>query len=195
MREHYHKFQWFYLTFLAIIFISLGAYYFVHFGYYPAAIVNFDFIMTSSLNEEYAVVFRYYSKILANQGGVDINSVDFRRELRRAALNDLVEKSLIRQELKNRVGRELAILVENKINFAEIDGKRLEEAAEVLYGLGLADFKEMVLVPQAQREILEGRLYLEKKSISDWLTEAAGSARVTILTPEFSWDKNRVALR
>ena len=76
-----------------------------------------------------------------------------------------------------------------------IDEPALKHAAENLYGMTLVDFNEMILIPQARREILEGRLYLEKQNLDDWLAQALGSARVTILTPEFIWDNNKVALR
>lgn len=195
MKEHYHKFQWFYMTFLAIIFSGLSAYYVIHLGYYPVAIVNYNLISARSLSDEYAVAYRYYAKVLGENSDVDLNSNELKKELRRATLNDLIEKSLIYQELKSKVGKELAYLIEGKINLEGINKEKLEEAASVLYGLSLADFKEMVLVPKAQKEILEGRLFLEKKTYDEWLSGASGNAKVFILTPEFYWDKNKVVLR
>lgn len=193
MRFIKDNFQHFFLTFLAIIFVGLASYYVVHFGYYPIAIVNGNLVFARSLTDEYFVAYRYYANLLGPQND-RVASLEFKKELRRATLNDLIEKSLIGQELKNRVGRDLDSLVDNKIKIpAKSDD--VEKAANLLYGLSLADFREMVLVPKAQREILEGRLFLEKKNIEEWLVGAAENASVFILTPEFYWDKNRVALR
>jgi hypothetical protein len=193
MRFIKDNFQHFFLTFLAIIFVGLASYYVVHFGYYPIAIVNGSVIFSRSLTDEYFVAYRYYANLLGPQNE-EVASLEFKKELRRAVLNDLIEKSLIRQELKTRVGKDLNSLVENKTKISA-KGDDMEEAANLLYGLSLVDFREMVLVPKAQREILEGRLFLENKTIENWLAEAAENASVFILTPEFYWDKNRVALR
>ncbi len=179
-----------------IVFVSLGAYYFVRFGYYPVAIINFRLITASALNEEYAVVYRYYAGAVLLPGkNVEMESLEFKKELRRATLQDLIEKSLISQELEKRVGRDLVGIVEKKINFSTDNKQNLEEAARLLYGLNLADFKEMILAPRAEREILEGRLFLEKKNLDEWVAEATGDARVFILTPEFFWKDGSVVLR
>lgn len=196
MIAHYHKFQWFYLTFLTVVFVSLGAYYLVHLGYYPVAIINSQWITARELNDEYAVAYRYYTGAALLSGkGIDVESRDFKKEIRRTTLNDLVEKIFIRQELKKRVGKDLSGILESKINASADDAKNLEEAAKLLYGLDLADFREMVLVPIAEREILEGRLFLEKKDLNSWLLEEEKNAKVFIITPEFYWDSNKVVLR
>lgn len=196
MIAHYRKFQWFYLTFLTIVFFGLGSYYFIHFGYYPVAIVNSKLITAKALNEEYVVAYRYYAGAALLAGKVEeIGKPEFKKELRRATLNDLIEKVFISGELQKRIGEDLGGIVQNKISASVSDTDNLEEAAQSLYGLSLADFQEMVLVPQAKREILEGRLFLEKKELGGWLVEAASNAKVFILTPEFYWDINKVALR
>lgn len=196
MREHYRKFQWFYLTFLIIVFFGLGSYYFIHFGYYPVAIVNYKLITAKALNEEYVAAYRYYAGASLLVGKADdIDKPEFKKELRRATLNDLIEKVFINKELQKRIGKDLGGIIQNKIS-ASANGKdNLEEAAKSLYGLNLADFREMVLEPRAEREILEGRLFLEKKDLNSWLSEAAQDAKVFIVTPEFYWDSNKVALR
>lgn len=192
MREHYHKFQWFYLTFLGLIFVGLAGYYLIHFGYYPVAVVNTEIISAKDLNYEFSLAYRYYSVVLGNKHGYDVESREFRRELRGAALENLIEKSLIYKEAKARIGRELERLVDNKINKEITNQQSVEEAAKLLYGMNLADFKELVLVPQARKEILEGRLFLEKKDFRNWLAQTKNSASVFILTPEFYWESGEL---
>lgn len=194
MIEHYKKFQFFYLTFLAIIFAGLAAYYLIHFGYYPVAMVNSDLISAKTLNEEFAAALRYYSAALKGKDRINIESREFRREIRRATLSDLIDKSLIYKEAKNRVGNDLDNLVNNKIDQQLVNRKNVEDAAKLLYGLNLADFRELVLIPQARKEILEGRLFLEKKDFDSWLSEAEKNAKVFIITPEFYWNSGTLKL-
>jgi hypothetical protein len=163
MKQHFHKFQWYYLIFLGIIFLGLAGYYVIRLGHYPLAIVNGDIVSASHFNEEFAAAYRYYSLSLRGEKNVDLRGREFVREIRRATLNDLLEKALISQELESRVGGELSRLVESKLAAQKIDRRSIEESAKVLYGLTLADFTQLVLVPQAEREILEGRLFLENK--------------------------------
>ena len=177
------------------IFCGLAAYYVVRLGYYPVAIVNSSLITARSLNSEYLVAYQYYSRVLADKKEFDVQSLDFQKELRRAALNDLIENHLVYEELKVKIGNDLEGVVEGRIEISEADRLNLEEAAQVLYGLSLTNFKEIILVPRARREILEGRLSSEKKSLDGWLADASQSAKVFILTPEFFWDKNKVAVR
>lgn len=189
------NFQHFFTLFLVIIFFSLGLYYFVHFGYYPVAIVNTDIISAKELFEEHAVAHRYYLGVLGKNREADLNSEEVAKELRRAALNNLIEQSLIHKELKRRVGRDLDSLIANKINISEERQDKIEEAAKAIYGIDFANFKQLILVPQAKKEILEGRLFLEKEDLAKWLENEYKNSKVFILTPEFYWASNRVELR
>jgi hypothetical protein len=193
MREHIHKFQWYYLTFLSVIFVGLGFYYLVHFGFYPLAIVNGHLVSARSFNNEFLAAYQYYSRVLAGQ--MDVNSREFRGELRRATLAGLIQKSLISAELKEKVGDDLKTIVYNKIGAGGANTEALERAAQTVYGLSLADFKQMILIPQAEREVLEGRLFLEKKKLEDWLASASKNAKVLIVTPEFYWDAGQLIVR
>ncbi|MDO8466529.1 MAG: SurA N-terminal domain-containing protein [bacterium] len=186
----------YFTTFLLILFVGLGAYYMVHFGYYPVAIVNSSLVTANRFETEYAVAYHYYLRALGSNKDSDPRSRGFKRELRRAVLEDLVDQSLIKNDLVFRVGKDLPEIVENKIMTAQkIDLKTIEETAKMLYGLSLADFKSLVLVPQAQKEILQGRLFLEKKDYEKWLQEAKKNAKVFIVTPEFYWQDMGVKLR
>lgn len=185
----------YYIGFLVIISLGLGAYYIVHAGHYPVAVVNGSIISQHALTEEYAAAFQYYSRVLAKEKQVDFGSTGFQKELRRAALNDLIEKSLITGELKKRIGGALDVAVQTKINDAKLDEKQLVESAQTLYGLNLADFKNLVLIPAAEKDLLQRQLSLENKKLEDWLAAATAAARVTLLTSEFSWATNKVISR
>lgn len=188
--------QKYFTTFLAILFVGLGAYYVVHFGYYPVAVVDRSLVTANRFETEYAVAYHYYLRALANSEDTDPRGRDFKIELRRAVLEDLIDQVLISRDLIVRVGKELPEIVENKIVAAQkADLKTIEETAKLLYGLSLADFKALVLEPQAKKEILQGRLFLEKKEYDSWLREAKKNAKVFIITPEFYWQDSSVKLR
>src|SRR3989338_10952251 len=112
------NFQHFFTLFLIIIFFSLGLYYFVHSGYYPVAIVSADIITANELLEEHSVAHRYYAGVLGKNKESELNSEEVAKELRRMALNNLIEQSVINQELKKRVGKDLDSLISNKINLS-----------------------------------------------------------------------------
>lgn len=188
--------QKYFTGFLGILFIGLGAYYLVHFGYYPVAVVNKSIITSNKLDTEYIVAYGYYSRALAKNKETDTSALQFKRDLRRAVFADLVEKSLIDQELSQRVGKDIDDIVTSKIENAQgQNNKTLEETAKLVYGLSLADFKELVLIPKAQKEILEGRLFLEKQDFDKWLLGAKKTAKVFIITPEFYWKDGEVVSR
>src|SRR3989344_5854953 len=98
----------FFITFLIIIFVGLGVYYFDRLGYYPVALVNGTIISARALNEEFDLAYQYYASVMTVSNKTILESPDFHKDLRRAALNDLTEKTLIRQELEKQVGNGLA---------------------------------------------------------------------------------------
>ena len=188
--------QKYFTVFLVILFVGLGAYYLVHFGYYPVAAVNRSLITANRFETEYAVAYHYYERALSNSVDADPRSRDFKKELRRAVMENLIEQTLIREDLVVRIGKDLPTIVDGKIfNAQKRDLKTAEETAKVLYGLTLAEFESLVLVPQAQKEILQGRLFLEKQDYETWLREAKKNAKVFIVTPEFYWQDLSVKLR
>lgn len=188
--------QRYFTTFLLILFVGLGGYYLVHYGYYPIALVNSQIITANRFEIEYAVAYNYYVRALSDAKDTDPKARDFKRELRRAVLDNLIEQALVQQDLNVRVGKDLNQIVQGKIlNSQKLDPKTLEETARVVYGLDLSDFQSLVLVPQAEKEILQGRLFLEKKDYEQWLQEAKKTAKVFIVTPEFYWQDASVKLR
>lgn len=188
--------QKYFTGFLVIIFFGLGAYYLVHFGYYPVAVVGAKIITANRLDVEYAVAHNYYVRALSGSDETDPESREFKRELRRAVMENLIEQSLIQQDLAQRLGKDLASVIDGKLlGIQQKDPKILEETARLLYGIDLSDFTSLVLVPQAHKEILQGRLFLEKVKYEEWLRNAKKDAKIFIITPEFYWQDDAVRLR
>ena len=82
--------------------------------------------------------------------------------------------------------------VDNKVQEV-LKGKDVGKEIETLYGLSLDEFKERVLRPQAEREILVGRFFLENKSFDDWLKES--KAKIIILMPGLEWNGEKVVIK
>lgn len=183
----------YFIILLSILFLGLGGYYLVHFGYYPVVFVNAKMILARSLHSDFVAAYQYYGNVLGAQG-TDVKSEGFKRELHRQLLNRAIDNILIDGGLKTIVGNDLAQLVEKKLSAPNLSSPELAESVQSLYGLTLPEFRDLVLVPQAEREILEGRLTLEKKEISTWLSEARGLARVLILLPNLSWNGKEVII-
>jgi hypothetical protein len=89
------------------------------------------------------------------------------------------------------LGSESDVLVSARVERYRGDAE-LRRAAEALYGMEFEIFVEEILAPQAEKDILAGRLYLQGKEFSDWLAEAKRSARVVLALEGFRWTGERV---
>jgi tetrahydromethanopterin S-methyltransferase subunit G len=163
---------------------------------YPVAFVNWRPITLKSFSKDFSVAVHYYQKMLEtydrNQTAV-LDSSEIQREIKRAVLEQLIKNSLIRQELEKQIkSGELEKMVDNKVQEV-LKGKDVGKEIETLYGLSLDEFKERVLRPQTEREILAGRFFLENKSFDDWLKEPR--AKIIILMPGFEWNGEKVVIK
>lgn len=189
-------FNKFYILFLIIFLAGLGVYFILRGGYYPIAITNGTIITARSLNEIYASASRYYEALLKNTGqDLGDNREDFQKELQLQIFNQLIERIIIYQGVKNAVGDDLLELVSAKLPVSKLQEPNFQEAIKAMYGMDVDDFKEIILVPQAYREILAGRLNSEEKEFDRWLSEAKRSASVTLLFSGFSWQNGELIAR
>ena len=176
------------IIFLVIILFGLGSYYLVRAGYYPLVLVNSTVILANEFRNNYNAAAVYYQNVFNTYSPENlkkINIPEFLDELRRATLDKMVENVLIYSELNREIGNDLPILVERKI-------PKFEEITASLYGLTAVQFKELVLKPQARREILEGRLFLNKLSVDDWMLHTRSEAKVLIFSSSFTWIGGKV---
>jgi len=177
----------FVIVIVIVIFISTQS--------YPVAFVNWRPITLKSFSKDFSVAVHYYQKMLEtydrNQTVV-LDSSEIQREIERAVLEQLIKNSLIRQELKKQIkSGELEKMIDNKIQ-ETLKDKDIQKEVETLYGLSLPEFKEMVLRPQIEKEILTGRFFLENKNFDDWLKES--KAKIIILMPGFEWKNSQVII-
>ena len=184
------KYKKFAITFLSLISAGLVIYFIANQGWYPIAIVNGKFITERDLRKEYSAAARYYAEAF-NLGQ---ETKLLKKEIRRAILDKLIENVLIYDELKEKLGGDMASAVSSKLQNLNMDETQVGEATTVLYGLTFQEFKDIILIPQATREILEVYLLEEKKDIGDWLAEARAGASITLWIKEFSWKNNQLII-
>ncbi|MEK7590473.1 MAG: hypothetical protein AAB454_02055 [Patescibacteria group bacterium] len=180
----------FIITFLSLISGGLVIYFIASNGWYPIAIVNGKFITEQNVRKEYSAAARYYVEAFNVKQGAGL----FRKEIRRAVLDKLIENVLIYDGLKERLGGDVTNAVSEKLQNLNMNEAQVGEATAVLYGLTFQEFKDIILIPQATKEILEVYLSEEKKDIGGWLKEARAGASVTLLIKEFSWKDSQLMI-
>lgn len=163
-------------------------------GYYPILLVNGRVLTAHEYAVRYAAATRYSQKVVGAIDAVASSSVRAdvtEGDLRAVALDQLVEEELVHETALAEFGSSYAMLVSDKVSKYDTDQK-LQSASANLFGLSFPDFKKQVLYPQAERELLAGRLFLEGKNLNDWLAAARRDAKVHIFSNSFAWNGDRV---
>lgn len=172
-----------------IVLVAIGIFLVAVADYYPILIVNNRPVSARTFWKDYRSAAIYYENAVKTYDPSAARPTD--EELRAAVLTQLVEAELIDETVIRDLGPGIDELVQNKLRKYE-ENKELQKATPALYGLEFNDFWNDVLVPQAKRDVLAGRLFLEGKNIEDWLKEAKTQAKVTLFSANFRWTGERV---
>jgi hypothetical protein len=182
---------------IALVVCGGAAAFMISAGYYPIAFVGNRPLLARDFWRNYRAAATYYENFARtySASSTDIGYVvqATQTELERSVLEALIERRLVHVEAENEIGGNLQGLIEERIGKFENDGE-LQKAASAVYGLSAADFRREVLVPQAEREILTGQLFLKGEKIDNWLEKAKGSSNVVIFSPDFKWSGKGVEL-
>lgn len=190
-----------YIIFTILLAGGLGLVFLVSNNYYPILLVNGEPISAHRFWAVYQSAARYYQNVLTTYASQSSSSLpnllsggSSQRQLEASVLDQLVEASLIAEGIRQEVGPEADTLVAGRIKKYR-DNANLSRAAQALYGLSYSDFEAEVLIPQAQKDIMSGRLFLKGQKIEDWLVQARTAAQVTIFSSAFSWDGKAVTIK
>ncbi len=164
-------------------------------GRYPVMVVNGTFISSARFEKNYASAAILHN----NQLKINAESPDTLEVLKRVTpaelganvLDTLVAAALVERGAKREVGSELSELVQARIGELASD-PQLQRGVQTLYGMGYADFRDEVLVPVAEHDILAGRLYQRGQSYEQWLAGERKQASVYIFSSRFRWDGEKV---
>ena len=187
-----------YVIFSSFIVLGLLVFFLISGGFYPILSVNGSFVSARTFWKNYQASSVYYKKVMdayssTVQDKSKIEPVNT-NDIKKLALTQIVENILISAEVQKELGGDLDAIVAGRIS--KIDGDTdLQKAAEGVYGLNFAEFKDEILVPLAKEEILTGRLFLQGKKLGDWLDEAKKSSQVKIYSNQFFWDGKEVQLK
>lgn len=177
--------KYFTITFFVIIFSALGFLHLIKIGWYPVAIVNSKIIWGASLNKETKAAIYYFEQLLkANKKEGEVIEIN-QSEIKKAALENLIEKTLISKALRQETdGAEIDTRIKEVVD-KHVNNPQLGPAAAFLYGLSLNDFYNMVLVAEAEKELFEKTLKERGVDLNDWLTKTKQSANIIYITKEF----------
>lgn len=184
-----------------IFFLFMGfgvtGYSLVRRGIYPVAVVNFDVVTAKDVNENSSIAYTYFQNMLRAYGNdpATLDTAESQLEIRRATLEKLILDKIIYHELTSRINEDFREIARKNIDQYIENNNNVREGAKLLYGLELSDFKERILLPQAYREILEGRMFLKNEQFDEWLKDSGLNARVLILSPNLQWVEGSVKVR
>ena len=180
------------LVFVAMIVSGLTLAILALAGFYPIALVNGGFVTARSLSVEYKATDSYYRHVLEKYGAKAFGDVELTPlDIEASSMQTIIENMLIQDGAKHEAGSDLGALVQNKLSQLNKDSE-LQKAAFNLYGFNKSDFWNFILIPQAERDVLAGRLFLRGQKIEDWLVEAKKSAKVVIFSGQFRWNGEKV---
>lgn len=174
--------------FLWIIgFLILVIFIILQFNFYPVALTSKWIITSRQFNKIIESSLVYYQKTFSLYAtGTPLADVKFQKEIKRAVLDKLIEDKIINEVLSEKLGaKELEKMTNEKLANLSINNE-IANASQTLYNLSLKDFKNLVLLPEAKREILI------EQGIN--LQEIKKSYRPIILIPGLYW-QNEVLIQ
>lgn len=165
---------------------------------YPAAIVNGSFISSREVESRTQAAARYYEKAAETyKAEMPFSGDALLRELRRGVLDKLIEDKLISREVGELLGKRHEELVLAKVSGTGFRTNEVEGAVRELYGFSLDEFERAVLVPQAERELLDDALKKDGKGegVADWLKRSRENASVIMVAHLFRWAEGAVQFK
>ncbi len=183
------------IGFLIIIGIIVTFFVLLSTKVYPVATVNDGLISARTFQIATTAAEHYYGNLLTL--GSATTSVDvFKSEMRRLALQTLIEDELVMSHLKTVYeSASLEAVVAQKMEGAlSSSAGNKDEAVRELFGISLEEFKQIVLAPRARLELLAEDLARTQVDPAAWLVQALEEADVTISLSDLAWNDGAVEL-
>ena len=187
------KSQKYKIIIIAVVLLLAGGALFIMFRHYPIASVNGSYINASEFDKNYAAANYYYGNY-KKVNGESAATVLSQSDIETQVLSQMIDAKLIDQAVRKEVGGDLDALLLNKM--AEYDkDQNLAKATETVYGMSYSDFKTQALIPQAEKDILSGRLFIKNQNIDDFMKGLEKSAQVSIFSNNLAWDGQKVVVK
>lgn len=165
-------------------------------GWYPVALVRNTPIFFSTWKKAADAAMHFTNAQARTYGGepIDFSAAKNRElltEVKKGSLAFLIEDLILKQAGKDII-----------FGFEEFSRERMREAlgsapdssdaAKLVYDLGEDDFKKLVLLPQARRDIAKEALAEKSMDFEGWFAEEKKKAKVKLFFVPFSWDGESV---
>ncbi|MDP3729231.1 MAG: hypothetical protein Q8R26_00530 [bacterium] len=166
-------------------------------GLYPVALVNNRPIWRSHLRKSEEAEKRLTNTQAKSLGFKPVNftsstNQDLLNGLRQDILTTLIEGKIIEEEGKSVVEKFEELSQKRMMDTLQGGGTDLSKAVRTVYNLSLKDFENMVLLPQARRDVLRVFLANEGKNFEEWLKDIKGKTKIRLFLVPFRWDGERV---
>lgn len=160
----------------------------------PVALIN-NKIITKHEYESVATALRnYYKQAEATYLEGDIVKIaNDEYELRKETLNYFINKTIIHNELKNRLSNNYDKILNNKIENIR-KKENFIAAVHTLYSINDSEITNLVLIPLAEKELLDGQLFLEKNTIDSWLENERIKSNVKLFIKGFNWQDGNIEI-
>lgn len=174
----------------------LGAIFLVADGLYPVAIVGGTPIWERTWHKAEEASKNFTNSQALSRGGKPINfsareNGELLLDIRRGTLLFLIEDAVIQQKSDEAI-EGVEALSRERVTEAMRLSTDPAGAAKAVYGLDLNDFRDLVLLPQARRDILQEVLTEKNQDLDTWLRDAKGAVKVRLFFVPFSWDGETV---
>lgn len=179
---------------LGVLLVAIVANFLLQKGIYPIASVNKKIIPQEEFKLSYAAALKYYEAAIRTYGQSpdDFDRDAFATELQKVTLDSLIEQHLIHQGLVAAYGENQVVqLVEEQLKNAS-SSEALSDEVVTIYGISLDVFKDIVLIPAAERDILSEALKKEGVEFSVWLAQVRAEAKVNIFMDGYQWKDGQV---
>lgn len=165
-------------------------------GIYPVAIVGTMpiFARTWQKAENAAKSFELATARARGAKAVDFSLAENRElllEMKRGTLTFLIEDAIIRQKGEE-VTDGLGILSRELALEALRSSGDLGSAARAVYGLSVDDLRDLVLLPQARKDVLKEALIEKGQNFDTWLLDAKKRASVRLIFVPFKWNGEEI---
>lgn len=165
-------------------------------GFYPVAMVDGTpvFYRTWRKTDEAAKHFANTQLILRGESPIDFSAsrnAELLLEGRKETLTSLIEDVILRQEGKKfwkNFNKSLSIRVLQALE----SGEDVERAVKAAYNLDLDDFQDIVLLPQARRDLVSEILRSSNQGFEEWLGEVKKRKRIFLIFVPFRWKGGRI---
>lgn len=184
-----------------VVSATIGGFIFLYLYSGIVAIVEGELIWKKDLNKTVDLMVKYYDTDSHHSSTSVLESEFFKDEnllkrIQKETITKMIDYKILVSELENR-NLDWKSRARAKIDDAisqTKDSVKFEEGVKAIYGMDYSEFKDRVLMPQAQFEILAEELKKENKNYDEWLKNKKKNMKVKIFIDGLEWKDGQVQI-